>query len=926
MKNSKLKKILFYGFVMLGMVILILSGFMDSSLASASNNPKATQETNNALPEATTVDSNQTLLGPWTVGPSMCFDLTRLDGEYYPGTGLVYFLGGRTGGSTVGNIYSFNPVTSQCLDTGAVMPDPVSNYTVNLVNNGTSDLLCTFGGRNATGGSSLAVQCYDPNANTTSLVTTLPVEWTGYGPGAQVVVGNIVYIFGGFNSTAVPPTPFMTARTDKYDPVANTFTQLGDLNLARSYIMATAVDGIIYAFGGDTYESASLVAQVTAEKMDPAVGTWDDASVADLPTAGDEGRAFGFNSDSPYGIANQIVIATLAQWSGASAEVIQYDVASNTYDITFDDLNNARRNHAGVFVPTNSDDPNDGLPGMWVFGGYLTGDNPPYAPAEFYPLAAPTTCNVLLVDDDWDFDTVIPNDGGRPYYTSTLDALGDPYVVWDTVSQGDPSAADMAAYDAVIWFTGYAWEQGVFTPANEADAATYLDSGGNFLLSSQEYHYEAGVITPFMANYLGVQDMTDDATELDPVGNTGNPIGDGLGPYTMVRPDDWAAYWPTGDSEGPYDDYANPLTGAESPFRFNASTENNSTNLDSGVFKSAFLAWPFEWIDTVDERVEILGAALGWMCAPPAAGEFYLTPPGQDGSAVAGGTIAYTLTIINSLGYDESFDISYGSVWPTSGPASVAVPDGDSVDFVVTVTTPVDANCYAADTALVTATAAGDPTDFKTANLNSSIDPPGMGGVGGEISDANTGLGIENAYLYMEVDADHWFETYTDADGLYSIPNVPACTYTATANAYGYFDVYGLAFDVTVGDPITMDVALDASLPVLTGAPVNVAIPPDSAYTYTLNLANQGTGDLYFHVSEVPAGTYPLPLYTDPAMPTGIDPQVLGEYRCSTRRFYEVHRLYAPASRSIRCIRYGLDWAGSICAGYATCGCQPDTG
>ncbi len=112
---------------------------MNSSLASASNNPKATQETNHALPEDTTVDANQTLLGPWTVGPTMCFDLNRLDGEYYPGTGLVYFLGGRSGTTTVGNIYSFDPVTSQCLDTGAVMPNPVSNYTVNLVNNGTSD-------------------------------------------------------------------------------------------------------------------------------------------------------------------------------------------------------------------------------------------------------------------------------------------------------------------------------------------------------------------------------------------------------------------------------------------------------------------------------------------------------------------------------------------------------------------------------------------------------------------------------------------------------------------------------------------------------------------------------------------------------------------------------------------------------------------
>jgi subtilisin family serine protease len=392
--------------------------------------------------------------------------------------------------------------------------------------------------------------------------------------------------------------------------------------------------------------------------------------------------------------------------------------------------------------------------------------------------------------------------------------------------------------------------------------------------------------------------------ELDPAGKWQSNC-DGLRPCDGP-PDDWAAYWPTDTYEGPYDDYANPIPGAESPFRFNASAQNNSTNLDSGVFKSAFLAWPFEWIDTVDERAEILGAALGWMCAPPAAGQFYLTPPGQDGSAVAGESIAYTLTIINSLGYDESFDISYASVWPTSGPASVAVPDGDSVDFVVTVTTPADGNCYATDTALVTATAASDPTDFKTANLNSSIDPSGLGGVGGTISDANTGLGIENAYLYMEL-GTAWFETYTDPNGLYSIPNVPACNYTGTANAYGYFDVYGLAIDITVGAPITVNVALDASLPVLTGAPVNMVMPPDSAGNYYMNLANQGTGDLYFHISEVPAGTYPLPLYTDPAMPTGIDPQVLANIDAApngTSKFIVYMRQQADLSAA-----YDMDWS-----------------
>ncbi|MFO7698783.1 MAG: S8 family serine peptidase, partial [Anaerolineae bacterium] len=169
----------------------------------------------------------------WRLGPDLydCFDLTRFDAEFFPADGMVYLLGGRSGNDTIGNIYQFDPTTGACSDTGTDMPTPISNYTANLVNDGTDDLLCTFGGRNSAGGQTLDVQCYDPIANTASVVNTLPTEWTGFGPGAQAVVDNQVYIFGGFRSTSAPYT---TGRTDRYDPVTNTFEQLGDLSLARS--------------------------------------------------------------------------------------------------------------------------------------------------------------------------------------------------------------------------------------------------------------------------------------------------------------------------------------------------------------------------------------------------------------------------------------------------------------------------------------------------------------------------------------------------------------------------------------------------------------------------------------------------------------------------------------------------------------------
>jgi len=327
---------------------------------------------------ATTVlDFSLIFQGSWVqiTLPPGCPDWTRFDGEYYDG--LVYFLGGRggpAGDQTLGDVFSYNPVTNTCLDTGINMPTPVSNYTISLVNDGVADLLCTFGGRQSDGSQTLNVQCYNPHTNSAGVVTTLPVAWTGFTPGAQVVVNNKVYIFGGFNTAG--PT-YVTARTDVYDPVAESFNPSGNLNVARSYIMAASVDGLIYAFGGDTWNGLNLVASTKAEVFNPTGGTWNDAAVADLPVASGEGRAYGFDSSSTYGLAGKIVLAGGGQWPADTNEALTYDVAANSYDTSFPNLNISRRDQAGFFIP-------DKQGTMWVFGGRSGNDIPPFAPPEYF--------------------------------------------------------------------------------------------------------------------------------------------------------------------------------------------------------------------------------------------------------------------------------------------------------------------------------------------------------------------------------------------------------------------------------------------------------------------------------------------------------------------------------------------------------------
>ncbi len=358
-------------------------GTYDLTAAKVNYQAQTVSGVNVSVGQTTHQDFTLGLLSHWTQIPlpSGCPDWTRFDGEYYPDKGLVYFLGGRggAGGSlTYGDIYSFDPSTKTCANTGADMPTPISNYTVSLVNNGTADLLCTFGGRTSDGSQTSNVQCYNPNTNSASIVNTMPAAWTGYGPYTQVVVNNKVYIFGGLRTTGLP---YVLARTDRYDPQANTFTQMGDLSMARSYIMAAAVDGIIYAFGGDTYDGVtfSLTAVSKAERFDPAYGTWNDVAVADLPFPSGEGRAFGFDSNASSILAGKIILAGGGQWPDVTNQVISYDVATNAYDTGFPDLNIARRDQAAFLIP--------GDPGaMWIFGGSTGTDSPPYAPPEYYKI------------------------------------------------------------------------------------------------------------------------------------------------------------------------------------------------------------------------------------------------------------------------------------------------------------------------------------------------------------------------------------------------------------------------------------------------------------------------------------------------------------------------------------------------------------
>ena len=210
----------------------------------------------------------------------------------------------------------------------------------------------------------------------------------------------------------------------------------------------------------------------------------------------------------------------------------------------------------------------------------------------------PYAC-ILLVDDDQNLPNVVSA------YTSALDALGVDYDLWDTI-YGSPAGEQLAGHRLVIWFTGKSGLS-VFTSANEQVTAAYLDDGGRFLLSSQDYLH--GSPSSFRLDYLGIISYTHESRERDPVGNAGHPIGDGLGPYYLEPPAGWGTGYIRTDR----------VYGSQgAPFRYESSGEDNSTSYEGNGFRTVFLGWPLELLPDVADRAAVLGRVVAWFggCGP----------------------------------------------------------------------------------------------------------------------------------------------------------------------------------------------------------------------------------------------------------------------------------------------------------------------
>jgi len=211
--------------------------------------------------------------------------------------------------------------------------------------------------------------------------------------------------------------------------------------------------------------------------------------------------------------------------------------------------------------------------GSWTSGSFTT-------------LEAPS---ILIVDDDDNSPNVMS------FYEDTLNAMGFTYDVWDTNNSDDePDALTLAQYRVVIWFTGDEWggSSGPGT-SGESALAEWLDTGGCLFLTSQDYHYDRG-LTSFMQNYLGVGNVDDDE---DQNSVAGEGVFAGLGPYTLSYPFTNFA------------DIVNPSASGEVAFTGNG---NAGVSKDGGDYRTVFIGYPLESIDTASDRAAVLLSFVDW--------------------------------------------------------------------------------------------------------------------------------------------------------------------------------------------------------------------------------------------------------------------------------------------------------------------------
>ncbi|MDH4036011.1 MAG: S8 family serine peptidase [Candidatus Krumholzibacteria bacterium] len=362
------------------------------------------------------------------------------------------------------------------------------------------------------------------------------------------------------------------------------------------------------------YESASALVTLVADMT-----TTQDFDLVQLPsgavagTVTDSQSGMGVSASIAVKLAGQVVVnASTDPMTGAYSITLPV----GTYDLVF----------TPVFpYPATTRN------GIAVMEGMTTPLNVTLMPAQ-----------VLIVDDDA---------GGafESYFEAAVAGAGRSYL---TVSS-PPTAAQMSAFETVVWFTGNDYTT-TLTAADQAELAAYLNGGGRLFMTGQDIGYDIRT-EAFYADYLHAAYVQDDVALGAVLGNPASPVGFGFS---------FAISGGSGASNQAYPSEINPVGGAMSAFFYDPNVPGAPVSVgevtknggvvgdgiaDSGTagltyengYKLVYFAFGFEAIADASTRTELMDRVLDWLQGYP---EINHTPLGDTEDTAHPYTVTATIT------------------------------------------------------------------------------------------------------------------------------------------------------------------------------------------------------------------------------------------------------------------------------------------
>ena len=134
---------------------------------------------------------------------------------------------------------------------------------------------------------------------------------------------------------------------------------------------------------------------------------------------------------------------------------------------------------------------------------------------------------VLMVDDD----------GGHwyeNYYFTPLTETGLEYYYWDYDLWGT-FGGELELFPIVLWFTGDE-DSETLTEADKLELITFLEGGGNLILTGQNIGDDLGTGDEFLNDYLMTDHETDDVNQQILTGVEGHPLSSGTGLFLIGAP------------------------------------------------------------------------------------------------------------------------------------------------------------------------------------------------------------------------------------------------------------------------------------------------------------------------------------------------------------------------------------------------------